>query len=104
MLVIGGAPAVAAASACDPCPPDCAMMKAQMAKADHPGKAKQEQNQPDSPCKGVLACAGVMAAALPSAPVVTVAFAPQAANLAVASDLPTPSRPPDRALRPPKQA
>jgi hypothetical protein len=101
MLVIGGAPGVASANACSPCPPDCPMMKRLAADqaASHGPAAKG--GKADNPCQQMVACQTVTAsvaaseqvsfAALSAAPVTHEAYDPP----------PAPSRPPDRSLRPP---
>jgi hypothetical protein len=98
MLVIGGAPAFAQAAACDPCPPDCAMMKE---AAAHHGKDQQTQGQADSSCKATLACAAPLAPPLLAEQIAFPARAAQPVQRQFASDRWAPSRPPDRELRPP---
>jgi hypothetical protein len=102
-LVIGGVPTVAAADACNPCPPDCEMMQAAM--ADHHGKAPaQQQDQGEAPCKASIACQA-SAAVLVAPPATTVTWlASGGTGHAIEADLRAPSRPPDRALRPPIQS
>ena len=100
MLVIGGVPARAATGPCDPCPPDCAMMQAQANAAQHQDKAPASDQ---SPCKAMAICQAP--AALPATPL------PVGLTRLAASDVRqqlvnarfAPSRPPDRALRPPIQ-
>jgi hypothetical protein len=103
MLVVAGAPSVATAMPCDPCPPDCAMMKAAMAQADHHGKASQQQERPESPCKASIACPVAVVAPLLTVAAAPVWFAPQAAEQVALVQAAAPSRPPDRTLRPPIQ-
>ena len=103
MLVVAGAPSIAAAMACDPCPSDCAMMKAAMVQADHHGKAPQQQERPKSPCKASIACPTAVVAPLLTETVAPVWFAPQATEQLALIQAAAPSRPPDRTLRPPIQ-
>jgi hypothetical protein len=103
MLMIGGVPSVAAANACNPCPPDCEMMKADMAKADHHGKAPVSQDQTQKSCQASLACASPAIAPLPvQVEVAALAWASSAERPPL-TQLAAPSRPPDRDLRPPIQ-
>lgn len=103
MLVIAGAPAVAAADPCDPCPPDCPMMAELAAKA----AAAQEQGapadqQPDNPCKQMTACPSPPAATPPLlSESVSAILTPASARHGWLTVLAVPSRPPDRTLRPP---
>ena len=102
MLVIGGAPAVAAAQPCDPCPPDCPMMQQMAASADNHTQAPAKGGQPDNPCKQGLACQTfATAVAAPSGSFVTFALSGDAIEHRLADALAAPSRPPDRNLRPP---
>ena len=102
-LVITGAPGTAAAASCDPCPPDCAMMMeaaaAPMVSTDH----HKAPLTPDAPCKQGQACQASAGSAMLA--VASVLAAPSVArathNLLTARV--TPSRPPDRDLRPPIQ-
>lgn len=97
MLVIGGTPALAS---CDPCPPDCPMMKA-MASGDMKAPAHPEKSAKS--CSMAALCQTVAAApALPDEAVV-VWFAPQALHHPLANTVFALSRPPDKALRPPIQ-
>ena len=101
-MVIGGVPARAATGLCDPCPPDCAMMQAQ-AQADATHDQGKSPASDQTPCKAMAICQAP--AALPATP--------QSVGLTwlAASDVRqqlvnarfAPSRPPDRALRPPIQ-
>ena len=104
MLVIGGVPARASATPCDPCPPDCPMMQ-QMAKAaDHQAPTPDKGGKPDSPCKSGVLCQALGNAAPASLHVTTVQFIASAAEtLTPALQLLPPSRPPDPGLRPPIQ-
>lgn len=100
-LVIGGAPSVASASACDPCPPDCPMMKQLAAEqaADHgsaPAKGKA-----DNPCQQMAACQTITATVAPSELVSFVALSAVTVAHPAFDPLDAPSRPPDRSLRPP---
>jgi hypothetical protein len=104
MLVIGGAPARAAVTPCNPCPADCPMM-AQMAKgsADHHAQSPGKSGKADDPCKAGLACQAAFAApVLPQVSADTILTA-EAADHLLASWLGGPSRPPDPGLRPPIQ-
>jgi hypothetical protein len=101
MLVIGGAPAVAAAQPCNPCPPDCPMMQQMAASADHHAPTPAKDSQPGNPCKQGLACAAFTAAV--AAPSETFALGGDAVEHRLADALAAPSRPPDRNLRPPIQ-
>jgi hypothetical protein len=101
MLVVAGAPSMAAAMPCDPCPPDCAMMKAAMVLADQHGKAPQQQERPESPCKASIACPVAVVAPLLAETAAPVWFAPQVADRPTLIQAAAPSRPPDRTLRPP---
>jgi hypothetical protein len=105
MLVIVGAPARAAVSPCDPCPPDCPMMQ-QMAAAtpDHHGQAHDKGGQAENPCKQGLACQGSAAPVVaPSGALAAVVLTTEAVDHRLAVALAAPSRPPDRSLRPPIQ-
>jgi hypothetical protein len=102
MLMIGGSPAVAASQPCNPCPPDCAMMKQMAAaSADHHGQAPKGSPS-ENPCKQSLACQ-VSAAAVAAPPTALVAFVltTQKVDHRLAAALAAPSHPPDRSLRPP---
>jgi hypothetical protein len=103
MLVIGGAPAAASAKACDPCPPDCPMMKRlaaeQKAAADHGTPAKG--GKADNPCQRMVACQTVTASVMPSELVSFVALSAASVTHEAFDPLQAPSRPPDRSLRPP---
>lgn len=100
MLVIAGAPSRAVAAPCDPCPPDCAMMR--QAATDH-GKASDKGGQADSPCKPSLACQVSATMTAPTTGVVAVTLAAGAVDHRLGEPLATPSHPPDRSLRPPIQ-
>lgn len=101
MLVIGGAPTVASASTCDPCPPDCPMMKQLAAEqaADHGAPAKG--GKADNPCQQMVACQTVTASVAPSELVSFVALSAASVTHEAFDPLAAPSRPPDRSLRPP---
>lgn len=104
MLVIGGAPAVAAAQPCDPCPPDCPMMQ-QFADsvADH-GAAPDKGGKADNPCQQQgLACQASATMAAPVQTAVRIILASEAIDHRLAKPLAATSRPPDRSLRPPIQ-
>jgi hypothetical protein len=101
MLVIGGSPAVAASQPCNPCPPDCAMMK-QMA-ADHHGKTPDKGGQPDNPCKPGLACQASVSVTAPSVAASFAILTTTRVDHGGRDQLAASSRPPDRSLRPPIQ-
>ena len=105
MFVIGGTPVIAEAAPCNPCPPDCAMMKEMAAKAAaEQSKATHQQDQPDNPCKPTLACAAPAVAPLIGQQFAWPVQVAQEARQEIVSDQAAPSRPPDRQLRPPKFA
>lgn len=102
MLVIGGVPTVASAKSCDPCPPDCPMMKqvaAERAAADHGGPTKG--GKADTPCQQIVACQTVTATVAPSELVSFVALTAASVTHEAFDPLQALSRPPDRSLRPP---
>jgi hypothetical protein len=101
MLVIGGAPMVASAQSCDPCPPDCPMMKQLSAEqaANHGAPAKG--GKADNPCQQMVACQTITASVAPSEQVTLVALSAASVTHEAFDPLATPSRPPDRSLRPP---
>jgi hypothetical protein len=101
MLVIGSLPTVASASPCSPCPPDCPMMKAAM--ADHHGKTSQDKDHGTNPCKATVICQTIMAALVVPQSTSLAWPAPDTSTHSIHFDLATPSRAPDRALRPPIQ-
>ena len=104
ILMVGGAPASAAADSCNPCPPDCPMM-AQMAKAaaDHHAQTPGKAGKADNPCKASAVCQSAFAVPLiPQTAVETVLLAEIARHDLVATPA-APSRSPDRTLRPPIQ-
>lgn len=104
MLVIGGAPAVAAAQPCIPCPPDCAVMKDMAAAAaDHQGQAPDKGGPAADPCKQDLACQAAFATPVLAQPASTVVLTADVAEHPQFDPLAAPSRPPDRSLRPPIQ-
>ena len=104
MLVIGGEPSVAAAKACDPCPPDCPMMKAAPAQniSDH-SSTPAKGGKADNPCQQMVACQTVAASVAPSEQVSFAALSAASVTHEAFDPLRTPSRPPDRSLRPPIQ-
>jgi hypothetical protein len=106
MLVIGGAPARAAANPCNPCPPDCPMM-AQIAKAsgeaDHHAQVPEKSGKAENPCKSGLACQAAFAVPLIPQTAAETVLAAEAAHHDLIGTLAAPSRPPDRNLRPPIQ-
>lgn len=102
MLVIGGAPAVAAPQSCNPCPPDCPMMQQLAAEqaTDHrstPGKS----GKADNPCQQMVACQTITATVAPSELVSFVALSAVTVAHPAFDPLDAPSHPPDRSLRPP---
>lgn len=101
MFVIIGAPTIASAEACDPCPPDCAMMKQLAAgqAADHGAPAKG--GKADNPCQQMVACQAVTATIAPSEQVSFIALSAASVTHEAFDPLRAPSRPPDRSLRPP---
>ena len=103
MLVIAGAPAVAASQPCDPCPPDCPMMQ-QLANAakDH-SKAPDQGGKADNPCKPDVACQVSVTMAAPAPAVVAVTLTSATVDHRPGDPLAAPSRPADRSLRPPIQ-
>ncbi|HEY2358106.1 MAG TPA: hypothetical protein VGH86_11700 [Phenylobacterium sp.] len=101
ILMIGGAPATAAANPCNPCPPDCAMMaQMAMAAADHqaPGKSKAE-----NPCKSTAVCQSAFAVPLLPQTAADVVLLAETTEHDLVGALAAPSRPPDPTLRPPIQ-
>lgn len=99
MLVIGGAPARASAGQCNPCPPDCPMMKAQAAADQH--QKAPSGNPAETPCKAMVVCPTAIAMpVLPEALALT-ALSPRAVRQRLVNERLAPSRPPDRELRPP---
>jgi hypothetical protein len=106
MLVIAGGSSVATAASCDPCPPDCSMMapaQASAAAMDDHGKAPAQGQTPQkSACLQTGLCQASSVAPLMVTATVAVLYLPQgAARHDIVSDRATPSRPPDRDLRPP---
>lgn len=100
-LVIAGAGASRASPACDPCPPDCPMMAGETmggAHADHHGEAPAEK--PGCCDHGLRT---QTSAALPPlfAGDVEIGVAAASVRHDLIDDRAAPSRPPDRALRPP---
>ena len=104
MLVIGGAPAVASADPCDPCPPDCPMMKQQAASAAAHDKVPDANGKADDPCRPSLACQAPVTIATPQTNAVAeVTLTSTLVDFRFGEPLAPPSRPPDRSLRPPIQ-
>ncbi len=101
MLVIGGAPSVASAQACDPCPPDCPMMKQLAAEQAAHQKAPDKGGKADNPCQQMVACQTVTASVAPSDLVTFVALSAASVTHEAFDPLDAHSRPPDRSLRPP---
>jgi hypothetical protein len=103
MLVIGGAPTRADASGCDPCPPDCPMMQALAKAAAH--KAAKGQPTSQNPCKPSPLCQTAVQASAPAPAAEPIGYPKFAVAVrhVVANGVDTPSRPPDRNLRPPIQ-
>ena len=105
LLAFAGGPSVAQTAACDPCPPDCPMMlpDAGAAASDH-GRSAPADQQGKAPCQQTVLCqAAPVVAPLPAG----FAFAPMSPTRALMpwTNAPeTPSRPPDRNLRPPISA
>ncbi len=105
LLAIAGGPSVAQEAVCDPCPPDCPMMLPDSAAPVTDQGAKAPADQPGkAPCQQTVLCqAAPVVAPIP----VGVAFTPMSPTRAMArwtNSPDTPSRPPDRDLRPPKSA
>lgn len=102
MLVIGNAPAVAAAQPCEPCPPDCPMMK--QLSASKAGDGQKMPHKDENPCKqGALCKAGLSARPAPSEAGAPLSFSFNDVVHLPAGPLLPDSRPPDRSLRPPIQ-
>jgi hypothetical protein len=103
MLVIGGAPARATQSPCNPCPPDCPMMSQMHMGADAHGQQAPAKGRADNPCKQGLACqvstSPLILSQASSGFVLTVIEA----DLRPLHPKGRPSRPPDPTLRPPRQ-
>jgi len=103
MLVIGGVPSRAAASPCDPCPPDCAMMKQMPTSSGQHNNAPDTGGNADNPCKQGLACQVSAATAAPSEMVASVTLSAGVVDHRPGEPLAAASHPPDRSLRPPIQ-
>jgi hypothetical protein len=101
MLVIAGVPSVASAQACDPCPPDCPMMKQLAAEQASHQKGPAKGGKADSPCQQMVACQTVTASVAPSDLMTFVALTSASVTHEAIDPLRAPSRPPDRSLRPP---
>lgn len=102
MLVIAGAPSLAVAAECDPCPPDCPMMAVaadQGDRQDHP--ASDGPQDLGAACQQVIACQSAAALHAP------LASGPAPSGLQAAAEHerllqpPPRSQPPDETLRPP---
>lgn len=111
ILVIGGPPASASATACDPCPPNCRMM-ASMAQAagDPHAQTPERSGQPpgktgnvENPCKSNAACQSAFVAPLLLQASVETVWLAEAAEHDRPGVIAAPSRPPDPTLRPPIQ-
>jgi hypothetical protein len=103
MLVIAGAPTRAAASPCEPCPPDCPMMQQMATGAAGAHDKAPGDKAADDPCKQGVAC---QLSATMTAPVQSVASATLASATVdhrLGDPLAVPSHPRDRSLRPPIQ-
>ena len=101
ILVIGGAPSVATAQACDPCPPDCPMMKQLAAEQPVSHRAPAKGGKADNPCQQMVACQTITASVAPSEQVSFIALSAASVSHEAFDPLQAPSRPPDRSLRPP---
>ena len=101
MLVIGGTPAVASAKDCNPCPPDCPMMKQLAAEqaANHGAPAKG--GKADNPCQQMVVCQTITASVAPPEQASFAALSAASVTHEAFDPLQAPSRPPDRSLRPP---
>jgi hypothetical protein len=100
MLVFAGAPSRAETSGCDPCPPDCPMMKASTDAQPHQKAPKADE----SPCtKAVAACATAIALPVASQREAITWLSASEIRQDLLNEARAPSRPPDRALRPPIQ-
>jgi hypothetical protein len=103
MLVIGGGPARAAQSPCNPCPPDCPMMSQVHMGAGAQGHQTPAKGKADNPCKQGLTCQVSANAPILSQTSVAVVLTAVEADLRPLSHEGGPSRPPDPTLRPPRQ-
>jgi hypothetical protein len=103
MLVIAGAPARAAGTPCDPCPPDCAMMKEMTTSAGHHHQVPDRSGKAGNPCKQGLACQASATMTAPAQSGTTATLTSATVNHQFGDPLAAPSRPPDRSLRPPIQ-
>ena len=101
MLVIAGAPTRAAATSCDPCPPDCPMIKQMAAAAGDHHRVPDTGRKADNPCKQGLACQVAATIAAPLQGSATVSLTSAAADHRIGDPLAAASWPPDRTLRPP---
>jgi len=104
LLAFAGGPTLARTAACAPCPPDCPMMKGASPDAGRTSSPDPGGQKEKAPCeRSVLCPAAVVVAPAPMEPVEV----PQSAMLLAVrwtDSPPTPSRPPDRSLRPPIRA
>lgn len=100
MLVFAGAPSRAETGGCNPCPPDCPMMKASADAQQH----QKAPNGSENPCtKAMAACVAAIAVPVdPQGEAVTWLTASEI-RLRPSGEARARSRPPDRALRPPIQ-
>ena len=110
ILLIGGTPASASATACSPCPPDCQMMASMANAAGDPhvqtparsGQTPGKSGNAGTPCKASV-CQSVFVAPLPLPAAVETVCVAQAAEHDRLGMIAAPSRPPDPTLRPPIQ-
>jgi hypothetical protein len=104
MLVVVGAPAVAAAS-CDPCPPDCEMMLQATASPATSADGHQSPGHPpdgkQTPCKQMVICQASVAAPIPQVAVAFARLSQDEARRPWRNAVAAPSHPPDQVLRPP---
>jgi hypothetical protein len=104
ILMIGGAPANASASPCNPCPPDCPMMaRMASATADHQDSLPGKSGKADNPCKSAAVCQSAFAVPLLRHATVETVLLAEATEHDLVRALTAPSRPPDPTLRPPIQ-
>jgi len=103
MLVIAGAPSRAAATPCDPCPPDCATMQRMAVSGADQGKAPDGGGKADNPCKQGIVCQVSATMTAPAQSVATITLTSATVDHQLGDPLAAPSRPPDRSLRPPIQ-
>ena len=103
MLVIAGVPSRAAATPCNPCPPDCAMMQQMATSAAGHDTAPANGGKADNPCKQGLACQVSTTVTAPAQTIASVTLTAAAIEHQLGATLAAPSRTPDRSLRPPIQ-